>query len=78
MILTMFELTFGKFSMARKPIINGGAIRPTCLLLCFVKVLFMVAYTFCIHSKFESKCNTIHMCIMMLPGNRYGIGNSNY
>ena len=31
----MFELTFGKFSMARKPIINGGAIRPICLLLHF-------------------------------------------
>ena len=28
----MFELNFGKFSMARKPIINGGAIRPTDLL----------------------------------------------
>ena len=28
----MFELTFGKFSIARKPIINGGAIRPTGLL----------------------------------------------
>ena len=24
----MFELTFGTFSVARKPIINGGAIRP--------------------------------------------------
>ena len=28
----MFELAFGKFSMARKPIISGGAIRPTGLL----------------------------------------------
>ena len=25
-------LTFGQFSVARKPIINGGARRPTCLL----------------------------------------------
>ena len=28
----MFELTFGKYSVARKPIINGGAIRPIGLL----------------------------------------------
>ena len=27
----MFELTFGQFSVARKPIINGGAIRPLVL-----------------------------------------------
>ena len=27
-----FELTFGKFSVSRKPITNGGAIRPTGLL----------------------------------------------
>ena len=31
----MFELTFGKFAMARKPIINGGAIRPTSLLFVY-------------------------------------------
>ena len=29
----MFELTFGYLLMARKPIINGGDIRPTGLLL---------------------------------------------
>ena len=29
----MFEMTFDKCSMVRQPIINGGAIRPTCLLL---------------------------------------------
>ena len=28
----MFELAFGKFSIARKPIISGGAIRPSGLL----------------------------------------------
>ena len=27
-------LTFGKFSVSRKPIMNGGAIRPVGLLLC--------------------------------------------
>ena len=28
----MFKLTFGKFSVARKPIMNGGAIKPGGLL----------------------------------------------
>ena len=31
---TLPNFTFGKFSVVRKPIVNGGAIRPTGLLLC--------------------------------------------
>ena len=31
----MFQLTFGKLSVSRKPIINGGAIRPTGLLFSY-------------------------------------------
>ena len=35
-IRTDFNLIFGQFSMARKLILNGGAIRPTGLLLMYL------------------------------------------
>ena len=34
-------LTFGKFSVSRKPIINGGAIRPVGLLFSFLACSFL-------------------------------------
>ena len=61
-IRTDFNFIFGQFSVARKLILNGGAIRPIGLLYClnFVKSRFTVVYILRFLQFHAVACGVLH------------------
>ena len=67
-IQTDFNFIFGQFSVTRKLILNGGAIRPTCLLLHIMVIilsycLFIVVFLLCMVHIFSTLSNFEMNCV---------------